>query len=399
MVSAPVCGELRFCPVADSNLTRTATCFATCPPGLEPVLHREVAALRLGKVERQVAGVRFDTDLAGLMEVNLRLRTAIRVLRRLASFTCRDADELYQGVSELPWSRLMRPDGRLWIDARVRDSELTHSQFVAQRTKDAIVDALRGVSGQRPTVDREEPDLRIDVHLVRNRVTVSLDSTGRSLHRRGWRRHQGVAPLSECLAAGMVRLSEWDERAPLVDPFCGTGTIVVEAGLIACGIAPGSMRRDPFAFESWPGFDPKNLERLRERLERERRPLGKRRLVAWDRDAERVEETREHLASAGIEGSGVLVEQRPAEDFDPVAGWNATVVTNPPYGERIGDEDGLRATFRAFGERLRERGSGFELALLSGNPRLAKALALRFDSRTPLPNGGLETELLRAAVR
>lgn len=379
--------------------SRRATCFATCPPGLEPVLHREIAELRLSKVERQVGGVRFDADLAELREANLRLRTAIRILRRLAVFPCPDADALYRQVAELPWEGVLEPEGRVWIDARTRDSGLTHGQFVAQRTKDAIVDRLRTSAGLRPTVDREEPDVRIDVHLVRDRATISLDSSGASLHRRGWRLHQGRAPLSECLAAGMLLLAEWDGRAPVVDPFCGTGTLLVEAGLIATDRAPGLLRRDPYGFERWPGHDATAFAAQRRRLEERVRPLGKRRLVGGDVDRERVAETLAHLAEAGVEGPGIDVAARSAVDLELRPGWNALVVTNPPYGERIGDQDRLRPTYAGFGEALRAQGSGSRLALLSGNASLSKALALKFDARVSLPNGGLPTELLLATLR
>ncbi|QDU65009.1 THUMP domain-containing class I SAM-dependent RNA methyltransferase [Engelhardtia mirabilis] len=370
--------------------------FATCAPGLEPVLHEELRVLKAPKAERQVGGVRFNGDQRLIWEANLRLRTAIRVLLRLGRFGCRDANELYRGVQAVDWRRFLPPGGTLAVDARSRDSELNHSQFVAQRVKDAVVDQLRESRGERPSVDRDQPTLRIDLHLYRDRATLSVDTSGGSLHKRGWRRAQGRAPLNECLAAGVVQLSGWDARSPLVDPFCGSGTILIEAAQIACSIAPG-LFRDHFGFELWPGHDGRAYTALREAIGAETRPLGKRRIVGMDHDPERVEQTLENLDSAGIEG--VTVEKAAALKFEPRPGWNAWIVTNPPYGERVGDEARLLALYRDFGALLREHCSGYQLALLSGNPRLAKALGLQPDERIPLANGGLECELLRCSVR
>jgi 23S rRNA (guanine2445-N2)-methyltransferase / 23S rRNA (guanine2069-N7)-methyltransferase len=374
------------------------TYFATCPPGLEAVLHRELEGLRVARVERQMAGVRFDATVAEVWAANLRLRTAIRVLRRLVRFPCADDDALYRGVQSVDWRQFLPPEGTLWIDARCRDSQLTHSQFIAQRTKDAIVDQLRERRGERPQVDREDPTLRVDVHLVGDRAIVSLDTSGHSLHRRGWRLHQGRAPLSECLAAGIVLLSEWNGRAPLVDPFCGTGTILVEAGLIATHTAPGLRRRTPFGFERWPDHDGRAFAALRAAVAAEVQPLGKRWLVGSDLDPVRVAEAREHLAAAGLEGERVDVDVERAEDFDPRPGWNACLVTNPPYGERLGEGTELLALYRRFGQVLRERASGSRLALLCADPQLLEALELERTRRHKLVNGGLDCELLTAEL-
>lgn len=372
------------------------TLFATCGPGLEPVLHAELKDLKAAKVERQVGGCRFAGDARAVWETNLRLSTAIRVLLRLERFGARDAHELYDGVQRVDWRRFLPPGGTLAVDARTRDSELTHSQFVAQRTKDAIVDQVRERTGERPDVDRDDATLRVDLHLYRDRATLSIDTSGGSLHRRGWRVAQGRAPLNECLAAGVVRLSGWDRRAPLIDPFCGSGTLLVEAALLATGRAPG-LYRERFGFESWPGHDADDFDALRQRVAAEARPLGKRRLIGRDVNPERIEQAAANLASAGFEG--VLLEVGKAEDFDPLPGWNATLVTNPPYGERVGEEASLVPVYRAFGAVLRERCAGFQVALLSGNPRLTKALGLKADERIALSNGGLECELVRCSIR
>ena len=251
-------------PVYHTGVADRSVFFATCAPGVEPVLHAEVRALKLAKSECQVGGVRFEGEVADGWRANLWLRTAVRVLQRVARFPALDGDALYDGVAGVEWSRFVTPAGTLVVDAQARASALDHTQFIAQRVKDAVVDQLRARSGQRPSVDKDDPDLRIHLHLYRDRATLSVDTSGASLHKRGWRRYQGPAPLSETLAAAIVLLSGWDRRAPLLDPFCGSGTILVEAASLAAGLAPGRFRR--FGFERWPNHDPAGYAVLRDRV-------------------------------------------------------------------------------------------------------------------------------------
>lgn len=370
--------------------------FVTCAPGLEALVQAELAALRLAKVERQTGGVYFEGRLEDAWRANLWLRTGVRVLWRLARFEARDADALYRGVQAIEWSRFLGPEGTLVVDAQSTGSALEHTQFVAQRTKDAIVDQMREASGARPAVDKEDPDLRVHLHLHRDRATLALDSSGESLHKRGWRRHQGRAPLAETLAAAIVELSGWDRRSPLVDPFCGGGTILIEAALRAENVAPG-LFRERFGFERWRGHDAPAWAKLRERARAQRTPVPKLVLVGSDIDAARLREAEENAAGAGLAGR-IAFECRDAADFVPKRGWNAWIVTNPPYGERLGEERALAALHGGFGARLREHGAGWVLALLTGNPRFAAALNLPSARRIALMNGALECELLVAAL-
>jgi len=376
-------------------MSRRETFFATCAPGLEPVLHAEARALRLARVERQVGGVYFEGTVADAWRANLELRTAIRVLLRLARFPARDADELYRGAAEVDWSRFVEPEGTLLVDAQARDSELFHTHFIQQRVKDAVVDQLRARSGVRPSVSVDDPDLRIHVHLYADRATVSVDTSGGSLHKRGWRVHQGRAPLAETTAAGLVLLSGWDRRAPLIDPFCGSGTIAIEAAALAAGTPPGKWRA--FGFERWPGHDAAAWQRLRSAaLERERWP-SKLVVRASDFDAEQIERARANAASAGF-ADRIEIEHADARDATPRPGWNAWIVTNPPYGVRVGDAERLAPLYRRFGALLRERCEGYTLCLLAGNRDLTRELALEGGRRTRLTNGALECELLRLRI-
>jgi len=373
---------------------RRYSCFATCAPGLEPLLHAEMSALRLAKVERQVGGCYFEGDKTDLWRANLGLRTAVRVLMRRSRFEARDADALYAGVAAEDWEPYLAPEGTLRVDAKVSASALDHSQFVEQRVKDAIVDQFQERHGVRPSVDKDEPDLRVAVHLYKDRVTLQLDSSGHSLHRRGWREQQGRAPLAETLAAAMLLASGWDRRSPLVDPFCGSGTILVEAALLATNTAPG-LFRERFGFESWDGHDATGFERMKERLRAEAKPLGKLRLVGSDRDPERVEDTLANLDAAGFGGAkNVDVLRADASDVELKPGWNALVATNPPYGERLGDVAELRGVYRALGQRLRESAAGYRAAILTGNPELAHALELRELEPMAIKNGAIDCQLL-----
>jgi putative N6-adenine-specific DNA methylase len=372
-------------------MSQRSVFFATCAPGLEPMLHAEIKTLKVARVERQVGGVRFEGGMLDAWRANLWLRTAVRILWRLEQFEALDDDALYAAVRKIDWTRFVGPEGSICVSAQTRDSLLDHSRFIEQRTKDAIVDDLRDRTGARPNVDRDSADLNIHIHVFNNRVTLSIDTSGASLHKRGWRRYQGRAPLAETLAAGILQLSGWDQRSPLVDPFCGSGTFLVEAALAACGRAPGSFRR--FAFERLPDHDAATYAKLHESALAAGEPRRKLRLLGMDADPERLTGAAENLEFAGV-GDMIELEEADARDFAPRPGWNAWIVTNPPYGERVGAARQLVPIYRDFGQRLREHCSGYHLALFSGNTDLASELALHDATSTQLKNGALDCELL-----
>lgn len=371
------------------------TYFASCPPGLETVLLDEVGALELARREQQVGGVYFEGRPEDAWRACLGLRTAIRVFQRVARFEARDADELYQGAKQVDWSRFVRADGTLMVDSQSRDSALFHTHFIQQRVKDAVVDQLRERYRTRPSVDVDDPDLRIHVHLFRDRATVSVDASGGSLHKRGWREHQGRAPLSEVLAAGIVALSRWDRRAPFLDPFCGSGTLAIEAASLAAGLLPGSWRR--FGFERWPGHDAAAFEALRTAMTPEPRAPGKLRILASDLDESQVEGARANARAAGVE-DWIEFDVRDARRMETKPGWGAWVVTNPPYGLRVGDVRELEPLYEDFGELLRARCEGYRVALLSGNAELARKLRFKGDLRTTLANGAIDCRLMQLVV-
>lgn len=375
---------------------RRETFFVTCAPGLEPLLHDELRALRLAKLESQVGGARFQGTIEDAWRVNLWSRTAVRVLLRLARFQAATGDELHAGALSVDWSRFLRPDGTFRVDAQSSDSALDHTHYVEQRVKDAVADSFRQRLSVRPAVDLEDPHLSIHVHLHRDRCTISLDTSGESLHKRGWRKFQGRAPLAETLAAAVVLRSGWDRRAPLLDPFCGSGTILVEAALLAGGVAPGSFRK-AFGFERWLGHDAAKWSALVAEARAAVRHPPKLVLRGSDADPRTVDGARENVEAAGLDGR-IGIEVGDLETFRPRPGWNAWIVTNPPYGQRLGHEADLPPLYRRFGSILRERCGGYRVAVLSGNPLLGRELGLEVGRRTRVTNGPLECEILELSV-
>jgi putative N6-adenine-specific DNA methylase len=372
--------------------------FAVCAPGLEPLLHAEVRALRLARSESQVGGVHFEGTLRDAWRANLHLRTAVRVLWRVGRFEAPSEQALYDGVRALEWERFVSCGGTLAVSAHVKDSKLRHSAYVAQKTKDAIADRFRDREGRRPSVDKESPDLLVHVHLSHDRSTVSIDTSGESLHKRGWRRFQGRAPLAETLAAAVVLWSGWDRRSPLIDPFCGSGTILIEAGLLAAGVPPGIFR-PLFAFERLPDHDARAWEVLREEARGAVRASPKLILRGWDADPQAVSGARENVRAAGLEDLvDIEVEASEAAAIEYRRGWNAWIVTNPPYGKRVGSERDLESLLARFAATLRSRCGGYHLTLLSGSEASTRALGFEAAERRRFINGALECELVRIEI-
>lgn len=368
--------------------------FVTCAPGLEPLLHAELKALRLSKLERQVGGVYFEGDLRDAWRVNLWSRCGVRVLMRVARFSCAEEEALYQSVREVDWSRFLEPEGRLVVDAHSNESHLDHTRYIEQRVKDAVVDQFRERFGARPSVDREEADLGLYAHLYRDRCTLLADTSGRSLHLRGWRQAQGKAPLAETIAAALVALSGWDQRSPLLDPFCGSGTVLIEAALAAMNVAPGTLGGD-FGFERWRGHDARAFEAERKRACAAGRARGKGTLLGTDIEKERVDDARRNAEAAGV-GDWVRFEVADAREFAPRAGWNGWIVSNLPYGQRIGADVG--ELYRAFGKRL-STCVGYHAALLTlDDDQATEALGLRNAAVTQVINGGLECRVSTALI-
>src|SRR4051794_35379619 len=314
--------------------------FATCARGLEPVLADELRALDAADVEPGRGGVAFAGDRALLYRANLWLRTAVRVLQPLLEATVTTPDELYAAVRGLDWSEFLTPEHTLAVDCNVRDSRITHSKYAALRTKDAICDQFVERCGRRPSVDVEEPMIGLNLHIYRDQAVLSLDSSGESLHKRGYRPIQTRAPLNEALAAALVLLAGWKGDRPFADPLCGSGTLPIEAAWIALRRPPG-LTRKRFGFQGWMDFDIQLWTSLRDEA---RRAVGRELpapILAADVRGDAVAFAINNARAAGI-GHLLRFEKRDVRDFQPPPGPPGILLCNPPYGERLGEEKNLR---------------------------------------------------------
>jgi putative N6-adenine-specific DNA methylase len=356
------------------------------------VLADELVALGATDVQAGRGGVSFAGDHRTLYRANLWLRTAIRVLRPVLQATVHSPDELYEAVKRVDWSSYMTADHTLAVDANVRDSAITHSQYAARRVKDAICDQFRQRTGRRPSVDPQQPLLPLNLHIAQNVAVLSLDSSGESLHKRGYRPILTKAPLNEALAAGLILLTGWRGASAFLDPMCGSGTLPIEAAWIALRRAPG-LTRKRFAFQSWLDFDVRLWTDLRDEA---RQQMARQLPVPiWGTDARRdvVHFAQKNAHAAGI---GPWLRWRTADiaSFPPIDEPTGTLVVNPPYGERLGKSSELRPLYRQIGDLCR-RLPGWRCWVFTGNAALARCIPLPVVERFQLFNGPLRCQFLR----
>lgn len=377
--------------------------FAACSLGLEPALAEELRGLEaLGggpafDVEERRGGVAFRGDRRLGYAANLWLRSAVRVQEEVWHGTATTPDALYAQVRELDWERWLRPAQTLAVAASVRDSQLGDPRFCALRVKDAIVDAQRDRAGKRSDVDPRKPDVPLKLVVQRDRARLYRDWSGASLHKRGWRPIQVKAPLNEATAAGLVLLSDWDRKSPIVDPMCGSGTFVIEAAQIAARRAPGLGRR--FAFEAWIDLDRPLWEEVRDVARGAALPSVGFPLAGADRHPGAIQLAKRGAAEAGV-GHLVQFTHASAREWTPPVP-PAAVFVNPPFGERLdgGDAEGLVDSWRALGNFLHGRCGGATAWVLCGNKALTPHLGLRTSRRIPVRNGAIECRWLRYEVR
>ena len=364
--------------------------FATAAKGTEPALRDELRALRLRGVRADRGGVHFSGALRDGFRACLWSRVAVRVLTPLARFAARTGDELYEGVASVDWSPYLDPQRTLVVSSACKSSALTHTQYIAQRTKDAIVDRLRARDGARPSVDRADPDVHVFLHLVKDEATVYLDLAGEPLHRRGWRTAAREAPLKETLAAAVLLLAGYDGTTPLLDPMCGAGTLLIEGALLARGVAPGSFR-ERFGFERWKSHgdaEAREIRVLRDEARESVRAEGPE-IFGSDIDPDALAVTRENAARASVL---VRLSTRSLDDCHPPID-TGTLVTNPPYGVRIHGEGDVPADLGALVDRL----AGFRVGILAGGPELVRHVRRRAEKALVLYNGDIECRLVRYA--
>jgi len=365
------------------------TFFASCPRGLEALLAEELLGLGARSAERVPGGVAFEGDLRVCYRANLESRLATRVLARLAHAPYRNEKDVYEVALALRWPEWFSEKHSIRVDVNAIRSPLKSLEFVTLRIKDAVCDRFRADRGIRPDVDTRSPGVRIQGFLDRENVTLYLDTSGEPLHKRGYRKEAGEAPLKENLAAGIVRLTGWDGSEPLLDPMCGSGTLAIEAAMMALAIPPGHARG--FGFERLAGFDARLWKDVREQALAH--SLAPRRLAIFARDryGEELKRTRANLEAAGLAD---CVELKQAEILDSSAPALAGVlIANPPYGARLGEDAALAEFYPKLGDTLKKYYAGWRCYLFSGDARLPKLIHLTASKRTPLYNGPLECRL------
>lgn len=364
--------------------------FAPCPRGLEAPLAGELKALAARDCETVDGGVAFSGDLALACAANLESRIASRVLWRIAQAPYRSENDIYAAARERRWHERFDVARSIRVNVTLIRAPLQSRDFITLRIKDAVCDAFRAASGgRRPDVDTERPDVRIHAFLDRDTVTFYLDTSGEALFKRGWRMAGGDAPIRENLAAGILRLTGWASDTALLDPMCGSGTFLVEAAMMALDVAPGLNRR--FGFEKLTSFDAHVWQTLRERAAARRRPVAPLAIFGSDKFGSVLDLARANLEAAGL-ASAVVLKQMDVLDSSPPA-EHGILVTNPPYGERLGTPQALAAFYPRLGTVLKKRYAGWRAYILSTDLKLPGAVGLKPRRRTPLYNGALECRL------
>ena len=360
--------------------------------GLEPVLANELTQLGAKNVQVGRRMVSFTGDKEMMYRANFQLHTAIRILKPIKHFKALSADDVYEGVKDIDWTEYLSLDKTFAVDSVVFSEEFRHSKFVAYKVKDAIVDQFREKTGNRPNISVSNPDMRLHIHIAEDQCTLCLDSSGESLHRRGYRQESVEAPLNEVLAAGMILMTGWRGETDFIDPMCGSGTLLIEAALIARNMAPGLFRKE-FAFEKWPDFDADLFDKIYNDDSQERE--FNHHIYGYDVDIKAVNTARLNVKAAGLT-SDITVEEQDFKNFTQPK-EKSIMVTNPPYGERISTSD-LLGTYKMIGERLKHQFTGNEAWVLSYREECFSQIGLKPSIKIPLFNGSLECEFRKYQI-
>jgi putative N6-adenine-specific DNA methylase len=368
--------------------------FAIAAPGLEPLVERELHALGAHDARAEPGGVAFAGALDAMYRANLHLRTASRILVRVAEFGARGFPELVRQVKRQPWERYLRAERPVRLRVTCRKSRLYHSDAVAERVREGIGARAGAVATGGDDENDSEGQLLV-VRMAHDRCLISIDSSGELLHRRGYREATAKAPIRETLAAALLLAADWRTAVPMLDPFCGSGTIAIEAALLARRIAPGMRRR--FAFMEWPDFDPELWSRLHDEAARDALPHTPAAILGSDRDAGAIEAAWANAARAGV-AEDIAFEQRAVSAVHPPdePGW---VCTNPPYGVRVSERAELRNLYAQLGKVLRAKCAGWNVAMFSADPRLDRATGLAFRRVLSTVNGGIPVQVVTTVIR
>ena len=360
--------------------------------GLEPVLAQELTQMGANNVQIGRRMVSFTGDKEMMYRANFQLHTAIRILKPISHFKARSAEDVYESVKKIDWSKYILDGKTFSVDSVVYSEEFRNSRFLTYKVQDAIVDQFREATGSRPNISVSNPDIRLHIHIADEDATLCLDSSGESLHRRGYRQESVEAPLNEVLAAGMILMTGWKGDCDFIDPMCGSGTLLIEAALIARNINPGVFRKE-FAFEKWPDFDQDLFDTIYNDDTQEREFAHH--IYGYDVDMKAVNTARLNVRAAGLT-KDITVEQADFKDFTKPEN-KSIIVTNPPYGERISTPN-LLATYKMIGERFKHQFMGNDAWVLSYKEECFDQIGLKPSIKIPVFNGSLECEFRKYTI-
>ena len=358
--------------------------------GFEEILAKELQQLGAQEVEIGTRAVSFKGDKGFMYKANLSLRTALKILKPIYYFKATNDQNLYKGIQGIDWSKYIGENQTFVIDTTIHSDNFKHSQFVSQKAKDAIVDQFREKTGQRPSIDKDFPDLRINIHIDRDQVSVALDTSGASLHHRGYRTATNIAPINEVLAAGMLLLSGWDGSSDFLDPMCGSGTLLAEAAMIACNI-PANINRKEFAFEKWNDWDNDLFDQIIDALMKRTKEFHHT-IIGYDKAPSAVQKAKDNIRNANLDDYISIIQgdffESKKENTGPLH-----MVFNPPYGERLNIE--LERFYREIGDTLKNNYPNTNAWFITANLEALKFVGLRPSRKIKLFNGSLEARLVK----
>ncbi len=361
--------------------------------GFEELLSKELTQLGAREVKSGVRNVSFVGDKGFMYKANLALRTATKILKPIHTFRIRSEKDLYDQVYRMDWSNYLKSSGSIAVDSTLNSTVFTHSLYISQKTKDAIVDKFRDETGERPSVDLKFPDLKVNVHIDRETCNISLDTSGDSLHKRGYKMATNIAPINEVLAAGLIMLSGWDGQSDFMDPMCGSGTMLAEAAMIACNIPPNLMRKE-FAFERWQDWDVELFEKIEESLLNKTRDFHYK-IFGFDKSPSAVTKAKDNVKNAHLDE---FISIKHEDFFKTQKGGDRKLhmVFNPPYGERLDIE--MEEFYKNIGDTLKQNYPNTDAWFITSNIEAIKHVGLRPSRKIHLKNAKLESRLLKYEI-
>ncbi|OFZ31893.1 MAG: N6-adenine-specific DNA methylase [Bdellovibrionales bacterium RIFCSPHIGHO2_01_FULL_40_29] len=371
-----------------------ATFFASCPTGMADLVETELKQMGLKTWEKTAGGVLFESNWAGCYKANLNSRYASRILKPILDFPAYQNEDIYHNILKHDFTKYIKPNQTLAVDASIKECAILDQRFLAMKVKDAVVDQFRDKFGSRPDVQNTDPDLRIHIRGYKNQYHVSIDTSGSSLFMRGYRHKTGEAPLKENLAAGLIGLAEWDRKTPIVDLFCGSGTILIEAAMMAVNMAPG-LERKKFGFMNYTDFDADVWDQVVQEAIDNEKPETDVKFYGYDLDKKVLQMAKDNAKNAGVLEYIEFKSMPIATAHPPEGVETGLIIANPPYGARIGDEDNLKDVYRDLGYTLKHRFMGWTAWILSGNKELLSEMKLKATKKFFVFNGNIECRFLK----